>query len=86
MSTEQEQGFLRRVVLAWLACFFLPLQAAEPIALRVIPYQGSKLDTPIFPALLTPPPFIGGKNLPRKSRLKERWELDEDDDFDWLMD
>ena len=49
---------VRRVVLALVLWSVLPVQAAVPIRLKVIPNQGNKQAKPDLPVLLPPPPII----------------------------
>ena len=77
---------VRRVVLALVLWSVMPVQAAVPIRLQVIPYQGNKQAKRVLPVLLPPPPMINEKAQPSKRRPVQSRGWNSDDDFDWLMD
>ena len=64
----------------------LPVQAAEPIRLQVIPYQVGSQEIPILPFLLPPPPLLIEPAKPKKRRRNSGRDHVLSDDFDWLMD
>ena len=79
-------GALLAGMLALVLCSVMPVQAAVPIRLQVIPYQGNKQAKPVLPVLLPPPPMINVKAQPSKRRPVQSRGWNSDDDFDWLMD
>ena len=83
---RSKQAVVRRLVLGLMLLSVLPAQAATPIRLQVIPYQGNKQDLPALPALLLPPPMITEQAQPRKRGPAQSRGWNSDYDFDWLMD
>ena len=77
---------MRRALLALLVVTALPVQAAEPIPLQVIPYQVGDQAIPVLPFLLPPPPLLLEPAKPKKRRPSSGRDKSWDDDFDWLMD
>ena len=77
---------VRRVVLALVLWSVMPVQAAVPIRLQVIPYQGNKQAKPVLPVLLPPPPMINVKAQPSKRRQQPDEDWNSNDDVDWMMD
>ena len=74
---------MRKALLALLVLTALPVQAAKPIRLHVIPYQVRSQEIPVLPLL--PPPLILEPAKPKKRRPNSGRDQDWEDDFDWLM-
>ena len=64
----------------------LPVQAAEPIPLQVIPYQARNQEIPVLPFLVPPPRLLLEPTKPKKRRRNSARDQAWEDDFDWLMD
>ena len=77
---------MRRALLLLLMLAALPVQAAEPIRLQVIPYQVGGQAIPVLPFLLPPPPLLLEPAKPKKRRPSSGRDKSWNDDFDWLMD
>ena len=77
---------MRRALLALLVVTALPVQAAEPIRLHVIPYQVRRQEIPVLPFLLPPPPLLLEPAKPKKRRRNSGRDRFWEDDSDWLMD
>ena len=87
-TREQEYFFGRRIrgaLLGILVAISLPVKAAEPIRLQVIPYRTRSNDIQIPPLLLPPPPPLLETVKPRKRRPNSGRDQGWDDDLDWLM-
>lgn len=88
----ESSAVVRQVLIAMLALFpllTLPLLAAEPIRLRVIPYRpGSSPQAHQFDGVLQPPPMPLGvsSSKPRSSNRVVRSDVDDVDESDWLME
>ena len=88
-TRKQESFFGRRIrgaLLGILVVSSLPVQAAEPIRLQVIPYRIRSNDIQVPPLLLPPPPLLLEPVKPRKRRPNSGRDQGWDDDLDWLMD
>ena len=77
---------MHRALLLLLMLAALPVKAAEPIRLQVIPYQVRDQALPVLPFLLPPPPLLLEPAKPKKRRPNSGRDKGWDDDFDWLMD
>ena len=77
---------VRRALLVLLAFAALPVEAAEPIRLQVIPYQEWPQAIPVLPYLYVPPPSLVEPARPKKRRRNSGRDKEWEDDFDWLMD
>ena len=77
---------VQRAFLVLLVLAALPVRAAEPIPLQVIPYQVRKQEIPVLPFLVPPPPLLLEPAKPKKRRRNSGRDQDGEDDFDWLMD
>ena len=77
---------VRRALLVLLAFAALPVQAAEPIRLQVIPYRARTQAIPVLPFVLTPPPLILEPAKPRKRRRNSGRDQTWGNDLDWLME
>ena len=77
---------MQRALLVLLALAALPVQAAEPIRLQVIPYQVRNQEIPVLPFLVQPPPLLLEPAKPKKRRRNSGRDRVWEDDSDWLMD
>ena len=82
---------MRRALFALLVLTALPVKAAEPISLRVIPYEagwGSKrIPVHSFPGTLqVPPPLVTEVPTVETKPKKRRRKSGRSRDLDWLMD
>ena len=77
---------MRRALLALLVLTSVPVHAAEPIRLQVIPYQERPQALPVLPFVLTPPPLLLEPAKPKKRRRKSGRDRVWEDDSDWLME
>ena len=77
---------VRRALLLFLLLVAVPVQAAEPIRLQVIPYRERPQAIPVLPYLFLPPPPLLEQTKPRKRRRNSGRDQVWEDDFDWLMD
>lgn len=77
---------MQRALLVLIVLAALPVQAAEPIRLQVIPYQVRNQEIPVLPFLVPPPPLLLEPAKPKKHRRRSGRDQDWEDDFDWLMD
>ena len=77
---------MRRALVALLVLIAVPVHAAEPIRLQVIPYQVRSQEIPVLQFLLPPPPLLLEPAKPKKRRRNSGRDLAWEDDFDWLMD
>ena len=85
---EYEPSFrygVQRALLVLLVLAVLPVQAAEPIRLQVIPYQARNQEIPTLPFLVPPPPLLLEPAKPKKRRRNSGRDQYWEDDFDWLM-
>ena len=88
-TRKEESFFGRRIqgeLLGILVVSSLPLQAAEPIHLQVIPYRIRSNDIQALPLLLPPPPLLLEPIKLRNRRPNSGRDQGWDDDLDWLMD
>ena len=77
---------IRDALLGIMVVSSLPIQAAEPIRLQVIPYRVRSNEIHVPPLLLPPPPLLLEPVKPRKRRPNSGRDQAWDDDLDWLMD
>ena len=88
-NRKQESFFgrlIRDALLGILVTSSVPIQAAEPIHLPVIPYRARSKEIQV-PPLLPPPPLLLVEPVkPRKRRPHSGRDKAWDDDLDWLMD
>ena len=77
---------MQKALLVLLVLGALPVQAAEPIRLQIIPYQVRKQEIPVLPFLVPPPPLLLEPAKPKKRRRNSGRDQGWEDDFDWLMD
>ena len=77
---------MRRAWLALLVLTSVPVHAAEPIRLQVIPYQVRSQEIPVLPFLLPPPPLLLEPAKPKKRRRNSGRDRTWENDLDWLME
>ena len=77
---------MQRALLVFLVFTALPVQAAKPIRLQVIPYREWPQAIPVLPYLYEPPPARLEPVKPKKRRPNSGRDQEWEDDFDWLMD
>ena len=84
---------MRRAFLALVVLTAIPVKAAEPISLRVIPYEAGigSVRIPVQPlhnfpgTLQTPPPLVTEIPTIEKKPKKRRRNSGRSRDLDWLM-
>ena len=88
-NRKQESFFgrlIRDALLGILVTSSVPIQAAEPIRIPVIPYRARSKEIQV-PPLLPPPPLLLVEPVkPRKRRPHSGRDNTWDDDLEWLMD
>ena len=88
--TRKQESFFGRLIqdalLGIMVVSSLPIQAAEPIRLQVIPYRVRSNEIQVPPLLPPPPPLLLEPVKPRKRRPNSGRDQAWDDDLDWLMD
>ena len=77
---------MRKALLGLLVLTSMPVQAAEPIRLQVIPYREWPQAIPVLPYLYEPPPSLLELAMPKKRRRRSGRDRVWEDDSDWLMD
>ena len=76
---------MQRALLVLMVLAALPVQAADPIRLQVIPYQVRNQEIPVLAFLVAPPALLLERAKPRKRRRNSGRDQVWKDDFDWLM-
>ena len=82
---------MRRALVAMLVLTSVPVQAAEPIRLQVIPYEAEwgSVQIPVHNfqgTLQVPPPLMPDFPIVETKPRKRRPNSGRDTDWDWLMD
>ena len=82
---------MRRLLLGLVVLTALPVEAAQPIPLQVIPFEAGwgSLQIPVHNfqgALQAPPPLMPNVPTVEKKPRKRRPNSGRDNGWDWLMD